>query len=228
MITIEDLYAEFNKRPVGSKFITASDRHTIELMEDVYKIVISKRGHKLASTDVMIDIKKKDSFSGFFGTETQFMWHLENDEDVNILIDKLEKIPNASAKTGPYEFSRRSTYVKKVGTSMAMSGNFVNAARVLEVVVVDDKGRLIKELTNQGKDAWFNISINAQTMAASSGFGAMPSRGEWHILYNTEKWWPIDMEKNRATSILRFTEGKFLTMHDKFVLDLAVKIFHGG
>jgi hypothetical protein len=175
---------------------------------------------KMGFHQLMVVYKKRDKFSGYLKPETTFAWHLQNDEDASILINKIAKMV-ANITDGPFSFSKRSTYAKKMaGQSMAMSGNFITGASVDSVVSIKNNGAIDRNISTPGKDAWFLIKTN--TMASS------PNRfihgREMQFLYNLENWWPVD--DGHATSVLAITDGRLLTMHDRFVLDLAVKLYN--
>lgn len=169
-------------------------------------------------------IKKKDVFSGVFNTQGQFVWNFEDENDVVLFMEKIKK--ELASPIGPFEFSRRSTYIKKEGPdSRAYSGNFVSSAKVENVVVIDKDGNISSSTEGHDKEAWFLIHI-------TGSYG-----NNMDILYNLENWLPVDHTsgygwnthvKRRATTNLTDTGGKLLTMHDKFVIDLAVKIYSGG
>jgi len=203
------------------------DRQTIELIDDFFRVSITKN----RGTDLVIDVKKKCSFSGYHETETTFVWHIKTDDDIPGLIARIKKIPASTTKNGPYDFSRRSTYIKKwQQRAFAMSGNFVNQAAVSKIVVLGEMGKVLDNVAAPGGEPWFLIDTGSVNINSTAGM----------ILYNMEQWWPVATERTfrsihreseethkfRATSVLRNTEGKLLTMHDKFVLDLAVKVFN--
>ena len=111
--------------------------------------------------DTQVDVNKLDPFTKRYEQESVFKWHVEDQEDMDLLVNKLHKIMQGPCD-GPFGFSRRSTYIKKLlptmgpglgmgpGLSkrvpMACSGNFIDRACVESVVVLDENGKISTEV----------------------------------------------------------------------------------
>lgn len=220
---IEKLYERLQEENLGMEIMC--DRTKIEIANSNTKIMIITRN--LSPIDVKIGVHKKCSFTNYFSKEHDLAWHIKDDTDMDGLVDRIKKLikQNANDKGGPYGFSKRSTYIKRHNnTVMAMSGNFVNEAIVEGMVTMGKDGRLNMDILDPKSEPWYLIVTNANKKS-------YPITNDYiEILYNLEQWWPVDIKtplrsQRYATSVLSKTNGRLLTMHDKFVIDLAVKLF---
>jgi len=214
------IFQKFEEIDIG-QVIGGEHTNKIEiLLDDNKKVVIDQR----MGTDAVVEITRKCNFSGFFASETKFMWHIgDAEKDINKLVERIKKTKNILVD-GPYGFSRRSTYIKRQrSVAQAASGNFVDAARVLGMVSIGKGGLVLDDISSPDRKPWFLLEIGSE------------SRTKFKIVYDLENWWPITAPKRsmwshktddpeRVTSVLAITEGRLLTMHDKFVIDLAVKL----
>jgi len=205
---IEQLYNKFQQE---KDVRTICDRSRVELTENNLQIVVSGR-----FKSVLVSIKRKCKFSGLFIEENEFVWHTNSQSDIDNLIGRINKVRSSTISNGPFDFSRRSTFIKRLNnTPVAKSGNFVGQAKCVGVVSVLGNGALSNDVSSPDCDPWFMVEC---THALSSSF---------KIIYNMDSWWPVNVSRNGtcATSVLHRTNGRLLTMHDKFVIDLSVKIY---
>jgi len=222
-MSIEKIRTAFEKANIGMKMACTMEK--IELELDDLRMTIGMQWGGNAT----VDVKRKCIFSRFFLTENSFIWHIQNDDkNIDSLVERIKKI-QTTIENGPYGFSKRSTYIKRQNkVARAKSGNFVHGARVLKMVSIGEKGEIGDELAIPDNEPWFLIEL--ETNAA-----------EMEIVYNMENWWLVGeyhgetvfggvygrpKERTPAiTSVLERTKGKLLTVHDKFVIDLAVRLF---
>ena len=198
------------------------DREKIELEADDLRIIVRPQ----FGGNVVVEVKRKCTFSGFFTTENSFIWHIQSEENITTLVERIKKV-QTTLENGPYGFSKRSTYIKRKNKiASAKSGNFVRGARVNRIVSIGEKGIVCDELSIPNSEPWFLIELDN---------GMMP---DMEIVYNMENWWLVDDDPHEqifggssrsqnptVTSVLERTKGKLLTVHDKFVIDLAVRLF---
>lgn len=211
---IENIYNKIMQN-IDTRIIC--DRSTIELTDNHLQIKINN-----SRSGVKVEIKRKCEFCGFFIEENSFPWYVGEDKDIDKLITRIHKIRDSKIDSGPFGFSRRSTYIKRQNKiPIAKSGNFVTQANCAGVVSIGEKGKIEDDIIDPNNDPWFLININDKE----------PRIGA--IIYNLDAWWPLRVERGwgkpsglNVTSVLQSTGGRLLTMHDKFVIDLAVKLYN--
>jgi len=195
------IFQKFEESNIG-QVIGGEHTNKVEILLDGdKKVVIDQR----IGVDATVEITRKCNFSGFFAPETKFMWHMGDvEKDIDKLVERIKKTKSILVD-GPYGFSKRSTYIKRQrNVAQAASGNFVNAARVLGMVSIGEGGLVLDDISSPDRKPWFSIEVGSE------------SRARFKIVYDLENWWPVTTPRR----------SRLLTMHDKFVIDLAVKLYN--
>lgn len=207
----------------------------VEFVNEDIKMCISSSNTNKSVDSLSVEINRMDKYAGFFIKEFGFKWFINKKEDIDHLSNKLSNIVNSNNKEH-YEFSNRTTYVKKNknGEQFAHSANFLISAVCYGMVAISEYGKLITDVTQL--DPWYYIgakTISGETSCILFDFDErwIPTRTDHSIKNNNTQKLAILESKiynERATSVLWWTNGNLLTMQDKFLLDLAVKCFESG
>lgn len=213
-----------------------AEQTNIVLIDDTYKVTVSSalssafshgfQNHSNQSV-LMVEIAKKDQFTDVYHPESQFRWNIKGPRDLENLKERLRKVQKSTAKQGPFDFSKRSTFIRRRDNKpFAISGNFVQSAHVVKVCGIATNGDIKDDTSDPVVDPWFMIEFTKNKHACPGRAGSYDPTTAY-ALYNMEKWWPVTImvSQFKATNTLDHTDGKLLTVHDKFVFDLAVKVY---
>lgn len=197
---------------------TVPGEYIHEFITDKFKITI--RPYVDFVDFVKVEILRK-SPKGTFSEQSEFQWKFKDDNSDSKFVDKIQKY---ATETGPFEFTKFSVFKDKKN-KRAVSQNFIREAKVIKIVHVDDLGKIsnIENNVLSDDDAWFVISCNTTGI------------GHEIFLYNNEKWWPTfenfkSYRQNsevpeRVTSNRKMMKYRSLTLHDKIMFDMAVRLY---